>query len=171
MLKFSLIILSLTVFSFTANAQQKKKIATKKTTPVASTVTNTADIKAGADKVSIQIKNISKFVFILGGFASAIEDLDREAKTRKVSQAALDANNKNKQAVIQGIRNVRAGILALEEEFRTKPGLKLYSVRIDGISNSVADAENQAADGQITESGKTLLLIIGRLSDALAALP
>lgn len=173
-LKFLVIILCLTSFSFVANAQKKKTTGKKpapKTTTVSTASTNTADIKSGAEKVSIQIKNISKFVYLLGGIARAIEDLDREAKTRKISQAALDANNKNKQAVIQGIRNIRAGILALEEEFRTKPGLRLYSVRIDGMSNAVADAESQAAGGQITESGKTLLLVIERLSDALAALP
>lgn len=171
-LKFLAIILCLTSFSFVANAQKKttKKPAPKTTTaPVVNT--NSLDIRSGADKVSIQIKNVSKFVYILGGFARAIEDLDKEAKTRKISQVAQDANNKNKQAVIQGIRNIRAGIIALEEEFRTKPGLRLYSVRIDGISNSVAEAENQAAAGQITTSGNTLLLVIERLTDALAALP
>jgi hypothetical protein len=173
-LKFLAIILCLTSFSFVANAQ-KKKPATKKTSPKTTTVstvsTNSLDIKSGKDKVSIQIKNISKFVYLLGGIARAIEDLDNEAKTRKISQAALDANNTNKQKVIQGIRNIRAGIIALEEEFRTKPGLRLYSVRVDGISNSVADAENQAAAGQITAAGNTLLSVIERLTDALAALP
>jgi hypothetical protein len=173
-LKFLAIILCLTSFSFVANAQKKKTTA-KKPTPKTTTVpvvnTNAADIRSGAEKVSIQIKNVSKFVYLLGKFAPAIEDLDKEAKTRKVSQAALDANNKNKQAVIQGIRNIRAGIIALEEEFRTKPGLRLYSVRVDGISNSVAEAENQAASGQITASGNTLLYVIERLTDVLAALP
>lgn len=172
-LKFLAIILCLTSFSFVANAQKKttKKKPVPKTTTAPIVNTNAIDIRSGADKVSIQIKNVSKFVYILGGFARAIEDLDKEAKTRKISQAASDANNKNKQAVIQGIRNIRAGIIALEEEFRTKPGLRLYSVRIDGISNSVADAENQAASGQITASGNTLLLVIERLTDALSALP
>lgn len=174
-IKFLAIILCLTSFSVAANAQKKKPATTKKTTakttPAATVNTNAADIKSGAEKVSIQIKNISKFVYLLGKFAPAIEDLEKEAKTRKVSQAALDANNKNKQAVIQGIRNIRAGIIALEEEFRTKPGLRLYSIRIDGISNSVAEAESQATAGQITTSGNTLLYVIERLTDALAALP
>ena len=165
------IALCLTAFALTATAQ-KKKTTTKKTTPTAPTVNvNSAEIRAGADKISIQIKNVSKFVFLLGGIARTIEDLDKEAKTRKISQASVDANNKNKQAVIQGIQNIRAGLIALEEEFRTKPGLKLYAVRVDGISNLVAGAEGQAAGGQITESGKTLLMVIERLSDALAALP
>ena len=32
-------------------------------------------------------------------------------------------------------------------------------------------AEDQAAAGQVTESGRTLLLVIEKLSDTLAALP
>ncbi|HRH44916.1 MAG TPA: hypothetical protein PKY82_24980 [Pyrinomonadaceae bacterium] len=171
-IKFLMIILCLAGLVMTANAQ-KKKTTTKKTTSATapSTINNAAEIRAGADKVSMQIKNVSRFVYLLGGIARTIEDLDAEARTRKISQASVDANNKNKQAVIQGIQNLRAGLLALETEFRTKPGLKLYAVRVDGISNLVADAEGQASAGQIVESGKTLLLVIERLSDALAALP
>jgi hypothetical protein len=169
--KFLVIALCLTAFALTATAQKKRTTA-KKTTPAAPAVNvNAAEIRAGSDKISTQIKNVSKFVFLLGGIARTIEDLDKEAKTRKIAQASVDANTKNKQAVIQGIRNIRAGILALEEEFNTKPGLKLYSVRVGGTSNLVAEAESQAAAGQFTESGKSLLMVIERLSDALAALP
>ena len=171
-IKFLMIFLCLAGLVMTANAQ-KKKTTTKKTTSATapSTTTNAAEIRAGADKVSMQIKNVSRFVYLLGGIARTIEDLDAESKTRKISQTSVDANNKNKQAVIQGIQNIRAGLIALETEFRTKPGLKLYAVRVDGISNLVADAEGQASGGQFVESGKTLLLVIERLSDALAALP
>lgn len=171
-IKFLMIFLCLAGLVMTANAQ-KKKTTTKKTTSATapSTANNAAEIRAGADKVSMQIKNVSRFVYLLGGIARTIEDLDAEAKTRKISQTSVDANNKNKQAVIQGIQNIRAGLIALETEFRTKPGLKLYAVRVDGISNLVADAEGQASGGRFVESGKTLLLVIERLSDALAALP
>ncbi|MBX7171160.1 MAG: hypothetical protein K1X72_09390 [Pyrinomonadaceae bacterium] len=172
-IKFLVIILCVTTFVWTANAQKKKPATTKKTTTTApaTTTLNTAEIKAGADKVSIQIKNVSKFVYLLGGIARTIEDLDKEAKTRKISQTAIDANNKNKQAVIQGIQNIRAGLVALEIEFRTKPALRNYQFQISGISDLAANAEDQAANGQITESGKTLLLVIEKLSDTLVALP
>lgn len=173
-IKFSAIVLCLSVFVFTANAQAKK--TTTKKTPSQKTTTsvvnvNPAEIKSGAEKVSIQVKNVSRFVYLLGGFARAIEDLEAEAKTRKIAQASLDANNKNKQAVIRGIQNIRAGLVALEIEFRTKPALKNYLIQINGISDLAANAEDQALNGQFTESGKTLLLVVERLSDALVALP
>ena len=169
--KFLAIILCLTGFSIAANAQKKKTTPTKKTTAVVMPVSNTAEIRSGADKVSIQVKNVSKFVYLLGGIARTIEDLDKEAKTRKVSQASLDANTKNKQSVILGIQNIRAGLIALEIEFRTKPALKNYNFQLQGVSDLTANAEVQAGNGQFTEAGKTLLLVIERLSDTLVALP
>jgi hypothetical protein len=171
--RFLAIILCLAGFSVAAMAQKKttKRTTTAKKTAVVVPINNATEVRNGADKVSIQIKNVSRFVYLLGGFAKAIEDLDREAKTRKISQASVDANNKNKQAVIQGIQNIRAGLISLETEFRAKPALRMYAVRVDGISSMVAEAEVQANSGQITESGRTLLMVIERLSDALAALP
>lgn len=172
-IKFLVILLCLMTFAFTANAQKKKSTSAKKTATTSASTgnANAAEIKAGADKVSIQIKNVSKFVYLLGGIARTIEDLDKEAKTRKISQTAIDANNKNKQAVIQGIQNIRAGLVALEIEFRTKSSLKNYLFPISGISDLAANAEDLATNGQFTESGKTLLLVIEKLSDTLVALP
>ena len=133
---------------------------------------NTLEIKSGAEKVSVQIKNVSKFIFILGGVAKDIEAIDADIRARKITrQASIDQNNQAKQSVVTAIKNLRAGIIALEEEFRNKPALRLYAVRVEGISNLVADAELQAGGGQLTESGKTLLMVVERLSDALVALP
>ena len=49
--------------------------------------------------------------------------------------------------------------------------LKNYQFQISGISDLAANAEDQATNGQFTESGKTLLLVIEKLSDTLVALP
>ena len=167
----------LVFFTVEANAQ-KRRTTTKKTTKTktpakttAPVVTNTVEIKEGAEKVSIQIKNVSKFVYLLGGIARAIEDLDAEAQNRRISQSSVEANNKNKLAVIQGIRNLRAGIAALEIDFRTKIALRTYLTQIQGVTDMVGNAEYQAENGQFTESGKTLLLVIERLTDTLVVLP
>ena len=159
--------------AFAANAQKRKMPAKKTARPAATTTTaaTTADVKAGAEKVSTQIKNVSKFIYNLGGVARVIEDLDREIAARKASRNAPELNAKNKQAVITTIKNLRAGLAALEIEFRTKPALKNYLFQIQGITDMSGVAEDQAAAGQFTESGKTLLLVIEKLADTLAALP
>lgn len=173
-MKVLAIVLCLVSFAMTTNAQKKKttrKTTAPKTTPASTASANAAELKIAAEKVSTQIKNVSKFVYLLGGIARSLEDADKEAKAKRLPPNAPDPNARNKQALIQSIQNLRAGLVALENEFNTKPALRLYSVRFSGISNMVMQSESQAAGGQFTESGKTLLLVIERLSDALAALP
>ena len=166
-IKLLVIVLTLSAFTFTASAQKKKPVS-KKSSPVA---TNALEIKSGAEKVSIQIKNVSKFIYLLGGVAKGLEDIDKDAKAGKISKATLDKTSGYKQNVIQSIQNLRAGLVALEIEFRTKPALKNYLFSIQGISDLAGNAENLAVNGQFTESGKTLLVVIEKLSDTLVAMP
>ena len=165
-------LLCLLCLTFSANAQKRKPASKKPKPPTTATTTFApAEIKAGAEKVSIQIKNVSKFIYNLGGVARIIEDLDKEIAAGKASRNAPDLNARNKQAVLSTITNLRAGLAALEVEFRTKPALRNYLFQIQGISDMAGTAEDQAAGGQFTQSGKTLLLVIEKLADTLAALP
>ncbi len=173
LIKFAAILACLLSLTFSVNAQ-KRKTPSKRTKAVPAAPTMpliNSEIKAGAEKVSIQIKNVSKFIYILGGVAQGIEDIDKDIKAGKVSRTATDQNTKNKQAVISTIANLRAGLIALEVEFRTKPALRNYNFQIQGISDITGTAEDQATAGQLRESGKTLLLVIEKLADTLAALP
>lgn len=171
-IKFGLIVVCLIFLTFSVNAQKRKSTTRKTKTPVDATTTlPAADIKSGAEKVSTQIKNVSKFIYSLGGIARIIEDLDKEIAARKASRNAPELNAKIKQDVITSIKNLRAGLVALEIEFRTKPALKTYLFQIQGISDMSGRAEDQANDGRFTESGKTLLLVVEKLADTLAALP
>ncbi|MGI8789033.1 MAG: hypothetical protein ACR2HG_14930 [Pyrinomonadaceae bacterium] len=168
--KFAVIFLCLLCLAFSAQAQKRKP--TNKTPKTdATALTNSAEIKAGAEKVATQIKNLSKFVYSLGDVARVTEDLDREIADGKASRNAPALNAKNKQAVVTTIRNLHAGFAALEVEFRTKPALKNYLFQIQGISDMTGIAEDQAAAGQLTNAGKTLLQVIEKLTDTLAALP
>ena len=166
------IVIFLTTFTFTAAAQNKKPVK-KTTTASATSKTATAtEIRSGAEKVSIQIKNVSKFIYILGGVAKDIEAIDADIRARKITRKeTIDLNNKNKEALVQSIQNLRAGLAALEIEFRTKPALKNYLFNLQGISDLAGNAEDDAINGQLTQSGKTLLGIIEKLSDTLVALP
>jgi hypothetical protein len=172
-IKFAVILVCLLALSLPALAQKRRtsRKAPRAETTNVSTATNMLDVKSGAEKVSTQVKNVTKFIYVLGGVARVIEDLDKEIKAGKASRNANDLNAKNKQAVLQTIRGIRAGLAALEVEFRTKPALRSYLVNIQGISDMSGVAEDQALGGQFTEAGKTLLLVIEKLSDTLAAMP
>jgi hypothetical protein len=170
--KLLTVLICVLCLTISAAAQRRRSPVKRTKAPVASTASmNTAELKSGAQKVSTQIKNVSKFVYSLGGVARVIEDLDREIAAKKASSNAPELNARNKQAVVSTIKNLRAGLAALEIEFRTKPGLKNYVFQIQGIADLTGVAEDQATAGQLTESGKSLLLVIEKLSDTLAALP
>lgn len=159
-------------FAVTANAQRRRTPVRKAPAKVAAPAVNTLELKNGAQKVSTQVKNVSKFIFVLGGVAKDIEAIDADIRDRKITrQTTVDQNTKNKQAVVQSIRNLRAGLVALESEFNAKLPLRNYTLQLGGISGLAAQSEDQAANGQLTESGKTLLLIVEKLSDTLVALP
>ena len=170
LIKITTVFACLVCFILSAQAQ-KRRTSTKKPTVAATTTATTAEIKSGAEKVSTQLKNVSKFIYNLGGVARVIEDLDKEIAARKASRNAPELNAKIKQDVISSIKNLRAGLVALEIEFRTKPALKNYLFQIQGISDMSGRVEDQATEGQFTESGKTLLMVVEKLSDTLAALP
>lgn len=166
------------LLSFVSEASAQKRRTTRRTTrkPAATTPAtppvNSFEIKEGSQKVATQIKNVSKFIYVLGGIASNIEAVDADIKARRTTrQTTIDQNAQSKQAVVQSIRNLRAGLAALEEEFRTKNSLRIYAVWTDGISTMTEQAERQASAGQMTDSGKTLLIVVEKLTDALAALP
>jgi hypothetical protein len=167
MKKLTILLLIIVCFCFTANAQRRKKPTSKTVNPPV--VTN--EIREGAEKVSIQLKNVSKFVYLLGGIARGIEDIEKEAKGGKVSRATLDKNQTYKQNVIASIQGLRAGLIQLEADFRVKPKLKLYLQSIQGITEISGKAEDQATNGEMVNAGKTLLQIIEKLTDTLVALP
>lgn len=140
----------ITFLAFSANAQTRKPTAKPPATPkvvTSSTLpgTTAADTQPGAQKVSIQIKNVTKFIYALGGIASGIESIDKDTRANR---NAKDTNEVNKREVIQAISNLRAGLAALEVEFRTKANLKKYLPHIDGITSLSAESEEAALAGR-----------------------
>jgi len=142
-----------------ASAQQKSQTAT---------AAQAAEIRmAGATKVADQVKILTRFLYLLGGVAKGIEQIDEAAKKNEASPGALQQNEQNKTTVKTSLRNVREGLDALEIYFRSTPGLQSYYLRLVGSASGAADAEAQAAMGQFDQSGRTLLGVVNRLTDVL----
>ncbi len=167
-----LIALSLMVLGVSAEAQRTRRPA--KRTPVPKVVKTPApafgDLKVAREKVANQIENLSKFRAILGPVGKSIEDFEREAKSKKLSKAAFDANELNKRKVIQAIRNLRAGLAALEVDFRTKAPLSRYLVNIQGITELSARSEDLALAGRFTDAATPLSGIIDKLNTTQTAM-
>lgn len=159
-------LLLLPISSFAQSRNRRSSATTQK--PAASTATQAAEIRmAGATKVADQVKILTRFLYLLGGVAKGIEQVDEAAKKNEASPAALQQNEQNKTTVKTSLRNVREGLDALEIYFRSTPGLQSYYLKLAGSASGAADAEAQAAMGQFDRSGRTLLGVVNRLTDVL----
>jgi len=160
----------LLLFSITGAGQTRSR--TTKRTANAKTSTSVAEqanaIRTeGASRVAIQIKNLTAFLYLLGGVAKGMQELDAAAKSGNASPAAMQQNEQNKTTVKTSLRNVREGLDALEIYFRATPGLQSYYLKLAGSASGAADAEAQAAGGRFDQSGRTLLGVVNRLTDVL----
>ena len=173
-MKTILIVICILFLSTTALGQTRKR-STRSSTPSKTTKTAEADMAAaaaasikteGATKVANQIKNLTTFLYLLGGVARSIESLDAAAKT---GQAAPTVE-KSKAQLRQSFTDFRVGLDALEVNFRSTPALQPYYTKLVGSASGAADAESQAAAGQFNNAGRTLITVVGRLADVLVAM-
>lgn len=168
-MKNILVLACLLLLSTTALSQTRSR-TTKRATPApkASAQQATADAKTtGATKVAEQIKNLTRFVYLLGGVAKGIEQVDEAAKKNEASPTALQQNEQNKTTVKNSLQNVREGLDQLEIYFRATPGLLDYYLKLAGSASGAATAEEQAAAGHFDQAGRTMLGVVNRLTDVL----
>jgi len=147
--------------SRTTRATQSKKT----TTQAANEIRNQA-----AAKVAEQIKNLTRFVYLLGGVAKGIEQGDEAARRNEASPAALQQTEQNKATVRTSLRNVREGLDQLEVYFRGTPEVEGYYLKLAGSASGAATAEDQAAAGHFDQAGRTMLGVVNRLTDVLLAM-
>jgi hypothetical protein len=165
MRKVACAISALLVFSAMATAQTRSRQTAKH--PPAKTTTSTAAVKTeGATRVANQIKNLSTFLYLLGGVVHGIEAIDASAKPGESSPT----NEKNKTQLRSSFTDFRVGLDALEVYFRSTPELQPYYVKLVGTASGAADAEAKANAGQFNQAGKSLLGVVGRLADVLVAM-
>jgi hypothetical protein len=172
----AVIIAMIALFTASASAQKKKTPTRRYPAPPKVVTTSTAttsasDVSKAKETVNNQIKNITRFVDLLGPIAQTVESTDKDAKTKKLDKKVLDDNAANKQKVITAIRNLRAGIEALESDFTNKPALRKFLLKIQGISALGAQSEELAKANRFTDSRKPWLAVVEKLTDTLSAMP
>jgi hypothetical protein len=166
----SIALLSLVLFFGAADAQRR---TVKKPAPKRPPVTQVPplDVRAGREKVQIQLDNVTSFVDKLGPIAQAIEALDESAKKQPLPRPTMDKIEANKQKLVVTIRGLKAGLTSLESEFRTKPTLKNYQPVIEGITDLASASEDSAIAGRFVAAKEPLRGVIKKLTDTLAAMP
>jgi hypothetical protein len=152
-----------------AGAQTRSRKTTRRNVPAKTTTSDAAASAAklkGATTVANQIKNLTTFLYLLGGVAKEIEALDAAAKSGQTSPT----NERNKAQLKASFEDFRVGLDQLELTFRTTPELQPYYTKIVGSASGAADAEAQAGAGHFIQAGRTLIGVVGRLSDVLVAM-
>ena len=127
----------------------------------------TGQLNAGAGRVADQIKNLTRFLYLLGGIAKDINAVDEAARRGDASPAAIEQTKRSKATLTASLQNVRAGLDALEIDFRTQPALQPYYIKLAGVAQGAVNAENQAAAGQFDNAGRSMLAVVNKLTDVL----
>ena len=151
----------------TAGPGASRRARTSKTHKTAQHQQADAVRAVGATRVAVQIKLLTKFIYLLGGVAKGIEQTDEAAKRNEASPAIIEQNRKNKAAVRTSLQDVRMGLDQLEVYFRTTPELEGFYVKLAGAAAGAVTAEEQAAGNQFDQAGRTLLGVVNRLTDVL----
>jgi len=156
-----------------ASAQRRRSskssaAAQKKAAEEAAAKQKVADITSGKEKVALQIKKLSQFLYVLGGVNKTIERTDRAAAKRGTPEAVAETQA-SKDKVVESIRNVRIGLQEMEHAFQANVNLRKFSTQVT-VSGTAQTAETQAAGGNFDEAGRTLVTVAVKLTDALAAI-
>jgi hypothetical protein len=156
---------ALVVAPATALGQTRRRTTPRQKPAPASTVS--AARTTGATKVADQIKFMTRFIYLLGGVASGIASVDEAARRNEASPELIQKNQQSKVTVRTSIQGFRESLDRLEIEFRTTPDLQPYYIKLAGSAAGAARAEELAAANQFDQAGRTLLTVIGRLTDVL----
>jgi hypothetical protein len=150
----------------TAAAQTRKRTS-RKAAPVASKPQPSTAVHDGALEVANQIKNLTRFIYVLGGVAKGIEQTEVAVRRNEASPAIVSQLQKDKATVKQSLQSVREGLDRLEIRFRSSPELNRYYTNLVGSAAGAATAEDDAAAGHLDKAGRSLLAVVNRLTDVL----
>lgn len=160
------IALSMTAFGQSRSRTTKRRVTTKPTNQTVSDEAIQAIKTDGATRVATQIKNLTTFLYLLGGVAKDVEAVDAAAKAGQASPT----NERNKAQLRASFEDFRVGLDALEVHFRSTPELQPYYAKLIGSAAGAASAEAQASAGHFTQAGRNLISVVGRLADVLVSM-
>jgi hypothetical protein len=164
-----LFLLPASALSQTRSRTTKRSTAAKTTAPAVDPGLIAARTEA-ANKVANQVKNLSAFLYLLGGVARGIEQIDITSKNDSTSPV-VKQNELNKIKLRSTFTDFRVGLDALEIYFRSTPALQSYYLKLAGSASGAADAEALANQGQFDRAGRALLGVVNRLTDVLVIMP
>ena len=148
-------------------SQSKKRTPAKRRAAAPAAEKASEAEREGATQIANQIKNLTRFIYLLGGVAKGLEQSDAAIRRKEASPALIESTEASKAKVRATLQDVRAGLDKLEIDFRGNPQLQGYYYKLAGVADGAAKAEQFAAAGQFDQSGRSLLNVVNRLTDVL----
>lgn len=168
---FILMLVTITLLSTTTLAQTRRRTPPRRRAPVARPVVKPSpEIQLGRERIAMQIKTLSQFLYLYGGIAKGIESAEQAARSGGASSAAVEQNERIKARVKDSIKNLREGLDKLEIDFSSNSALRVYYATIAGVARAAETAESQVAANRYDEAGRTLLKAVNQLADALSVM-
>jgi len=160
-------LITLTLLAPSTAFSQTRNRSTSRQKPSATTASQrVAQVRTqGATRIADQIKNLSRFMYLLGGVTSSIAAVEDAARQSGASPA--DQTQQSRAQVRATIQNIREGLDKLEIDFRATPELQPYYIKLAGVAAGAAAAEERAAANQFDAAGRQLLNVVNRLTDVL----
>lgn len=159
-------------FAGTAEAQRRKPAPRRPAAkPTPKPAVATIGVRLAKEKVSNQRSNVTRFIGLLAPVAVELEKTEAESKTKRLSKKALDDHDKNKKDLMKAMRDLREGLVNLENEFRAKAELRRFLPQLQGISMLSVQSEDLAFAGKFVDSRKPLVSVAAKLSDTMAVMP
>lgn len=146
-----------------AQTRTRRTTPQRRTTPSRTTPRSALDqtqANAARIKLSDQIKNLTRFIYLYGRISKDLETVSAQAGSAEVAR-------KTKDILLSNFSNLRDGLDQLERQFRFTPGLERNYQKLQGVAQRVADAESQVSAGRYDQAGKMLVDVISQLTDVL----
>ncbi len=121
-------------------------------------------------QVAAQIKNVSNFIYVFGKIVNGLEIAEEQVKRNESSPAIQAKTKQSKDALVARISDLRAGLENLARSFQANPRLQVQYLKISSATEAAANAERLAAAGRYDEAGKTLVIVIERLTDTMVSM-
>jgi len=134
----ALLIATVIMFPITGLAQTRKRTTTTKSTRSTAPRKASEIQREAAGRVAERIKNLTQFIYVLGGVAKGLEGVDDAARRNEASPAIMQQTQRYKQQVRTSIQTLRETMDKLEIDFRTTPELQRYYIGLAGVAEGAA---------------------------------
>ncbi|MCI0660287.1 MAG: hypothetical protein L0220_04365 [Acidobacteria bacterium] len=168
-----IILIALIGFESPGVTQTKRRQRPKAKTPTP-TPTPVIDMRAEANQVADQIKNVTRFIYIYGKITNGLEIAEGDVKnpqtTTAVKAKIVAKNTEIKNALVTNINDLKIGLDAIARKFQPNPKLTVQYLKISYAIEETIRAQQLANAGKYDDAGKALITTVERLTDTITSM-